>query len=318
MIKKTMFKRVGVLIVLFALVMVIPQPTTAQTIPAGCDIAAEATLELSGATSSAIEPISGAEELTINYRYRAGEQAYSLNPVPITFQVSGEPSWANVVLSDRVAFVQVAQGEPTDEQESVTLTVSVNQDAPAFEKAQFEIQAEAAEGTCVTVADGSADVEITPGFLERWSTEFDQKILQFGQNSAFQIPVSVINNGNGGIEVQFEQIERDESKVNGRALDVVVPSGFKVVGSEAQNSENQQTFSVDVQTPFRNGYMNERFPLAVQVSGRSADQNDIELTEADLRAVVQTQGVFVPGFEMIPMLLALVGVAMIQMRRRNS
>lgn len=314
----TTLKRAGVLIALFALVLIVPQPAAAQDVPAGCDTTAVSTLSLTGDTSDAITPISGAQELTVGFTYTAPAAAYSLTPVPIEFSVSGEPGWANVVISERIVFVPIAENEATEVSESIGLTVSVDANAPAFEKAKFEVQADAKQGTCVTASQATADMEITPGFLERWSSRFDQSILQFGQNTAFQIPVTVENQGNGAIEVQFQQIERDESKVDGRALDVVVPPGFSEIGSEAQGGEKTRTFNVDVQTPFRNGYMNERFPLAVEISGTSADQQGIELRPATLRAVVQTQGVFVPGFEMIPMLVALVGVAMIQMRRRSG
>jgi hypothetical protein len=313
-----MLKRFGVLIALAALLVIVPQPATAQ-LGTICNDPAQATLAVTGATSSPITPISGQQELRINYVYRAPAHATSITPVPIQFTVSGEPSWANVVLDQTVDFVNIDQQGETHHPASVTLTVSVSANAPAFDRARFQITATALEGTCVSGATNSAPIEVTPGFLERWSTRFDQSILQFGQNTAFQIPMSVTNSGNGAIQVEFRQIEREESTVNGRSLDVVVPPGLSTVGSEAQGQNNRETFNVDVQTPFRNGYMNERFPLAVEISGVSADETTIELRPATLRAVVQTQGVFVPGFEVMTALLAMLGIAMtLHMRRRQE
>lgn len=311
--------RVGVLIALAALLMIVPQPASAQ-LGVICNDPAEANLSLEVASQpGTITPITGVESVTINYRYQAPVHARSINPIQLEFDFSGEPGWANVVPSTTNAFIPISDdNNPTDVEGSFVLDIDVGATAPAFGRESFTVTATSSEGTCVGPTNPPpVRVTIQPGFHEQWQVRFEQSIHSHGQNSNFQIPLRIDNLGNGMIEVRMTEVQQEGQ--NGPRLDVVLPGGFHQVGAEVQGrGDPTVTLPIDVQTPFRNGYMNERIPLAIEVSGRSADEQTIELTPAQLNAQVQTQGVFVPGFGAVTAVLAFLGVAMLMVHRRQD
>lgn len=311
------FRRIGVLVALFALLMLVPQPASAQ-LNVVCDDPAPANLALKVKSQpDAITPITGVETVTLEYTYTAPTHAKSITPIRVDISKSGEPSWANVVLAQTNDFLNIAEDGPTEVTRDISIDIDVGVDGPAFTRESVTISVEAIGGTCVSPADAAtADVTIQPGFHEQWQVRFEQSIHRHGQNTNFQIPLRVDNLGNGMIEVRLREIGEDSG---GPKLDVVVPGGFHQVGAEVQGrGEPTVTLPIDVQTPFRNGYMNERIPLALEISGRSADQQEIELTPAELQAQVQTQGVFVPGFGTVTAVLALLGIAVLQVQRRRN
>jgi hypothetical protein len=159
--------------------------------------------------------------------------------------------------------IEASQGR-TSLTGSIILDVTVEANAPAYTRPQITVTANASQGTCVTAAGpATATFNIQPGFYELWQARFGQSIHKYGQNTNFQIPLVVENSGNGRIEVQVAHL-RDENG-NGRGMDVVVPGGRHPVGSEAQgHSDRSMTLPIDVQTPFKNGYMNERIPLTIR------------------------------------------------------
>lgn len=145
--------------ILVTLILVAALPSaTGQYVPVACDVVGVSTLSLSGDTAEI--PPGDVAEISVEYEYKAPEPAFSLEPVEIEFTVRGEPAWADVTLSETVVFVEVKPLEVTEETGTITLTITLHEDAPEGEIAQFEVEGDAREGTCVTAAQASADAEI--------------------------------------------------------------------------------------------------------------------------------------------------------------
>lgn len=187
-LKTRIITRTGAIMVLLILVAAMPS-ATAQTIPAGCDIFATSTISLSG-ESVQIEQ-GGTADMRVDYEYRAPAQAFSLEPVEIAFHESGSPAWANVVLSEQSVFVDVAPLEETHHIGALTLTVSLHEEAPVGERAVFEIEGDAREGTCVTAATGAADSEILVVGDETEAEPDGDEIPEVNQN-AIPTPGAII------------------------------------------------------------------------------------------------------------------------------
>jgi hypothetical protein len=307
------YKLLGITVALLALLAVVPSPASAQLVPAGCDVTGIANLSVSiPADERPITPITGVRTITATVTYTAVQQASSITPVEVTVRARAQDAWATVTVGKSNFFVNIEANAPTRQAEPIPLTITLNRNAPAFQDTKITVEAEASEGTCVTAAEGDGEQTIKAGFYEQYSARFERLVWPAGQNSQIQIPTTIENFGNGAITVFLNNPQNGEADRGARGLVVTPPSGQVIVESDKQGgSRTTVTVNVEVQTPFKNGYENRRDAIAVQVTGTSTDQRDITLN-----AVVQTQGVYVPGFEAAALLTALLGVAMLQMRRR--
>lgn len=293
---------------LLVLVLATAQGAGAQTAP-GCDVIGHSDLDVTGTASAPIEPISGQEVLTIEYEYRASATAWSVNPVAIRFNLTDVPTWAAPMLSDRGEFVNLDTPQATSEKGSIDVSIVVNADAPAYRQSIFKINAEAEAGTCVAPAEMSADIGVTPGFLERWHGRLDSREVTAAVGETVFMELTVTNRGNGAIEVQFDQAEPSQ---NG---EVGLPAGLSVVGSEMQESKNQRTFTLEY-TATHNG----REETEIVISGRSADDPDIQLETESIRFLTTTQSPRdalgeLPPF---PLLLVMVPLLAVVHRLRKS
>lgn len=314
---KTRTKSVLFAVFFSALVAVSIAPTgEAQTVPA-CTSTSDAKLapkSVSADSSGPLKPITGIREYDITFSYEVPAQSKSVTQIPITLSVRAEQGWAIPTLDKTKDFVLVdaSSGQAVAKDVKAKLTVVLSKDAPAFAQQNIVISYEAGAGTCITpVAKSEMQIPIKAGFYERYQARFEKTIWKTGQNSQIQIPLTVENFGNGPIQIRFKINEQTSGKLN------LAPPGIQIIQSTISGGDtNKLTIPIDVQTPFQNGYENRRDQLVLDIEGSAADDTALGLTPLQLNAVIQTQGVYVPGFEAVTMLTALLGAILVSRRLR--
>ncbi|MBW3581482.1 MAG: hypothetical protein KY455_00130 [Euryarchaeota archaeon] len=316
---KTRTKSVLFAVFFTALVAVSITPTAqAQDSPLSpaCTSVADASISGTFAPLSfkRLKPITGFEPITVDFAYKSSGGSKSVTQVPVTFSYTVDKSWAQVSLDKTTAFAAVSDSAQEKSVElPVTVSVAFTQAAPAFEQVNIKVTATPGDGTCVKkAAPTTVEIPIKADFYERYQARFEKTIHKTGQNAQIQIPLTVENLGNAGIQIRFKINEKTSDKLN------FAPPGPQIIQSTISGGENNKlTIPIDVQTPFKNGYENRRDQLILDIEGNAADESTIALTSLQLTAVIQTQGVYVPGFGAVSMLFALLGAIFMTRRFRE-
>lgn len=262
-----------------------------------------------------IKPVTGQGQVKFDVEYLS-QQGYSVTPVLVTVTVTPQDQgFTSITWSPSVFAIEMpAQpgGQPISDSETITVDFAFTQDAPAFKPTRLNIQVTASEGTCVEAPDQvtGQSPQLSVGFYESYQARFDKSIHKTGQNAQVTIPMVLQNFGNGDIQVNFALAENSAS-----SLATALPPPVIVRSLATGGETDTANIPLDVQTPFKNGYENRRDTLILNIGGNSVDDIDTALKPVQLTAVVQTQGVYVPGFEAVTMLTALIGALFVARRR---
>lgn len=293
---------------LLILGVVVPTTAAGQTLP-GCDVVAPATLSLGPSDSEPIEP-GTTHTLTVDYEYRVNEFAWSIEPIAIEFDVSGAPGWADVVLSDTTVYKEVDPAGETAMSGTILLYLSVANDAPAYERAIFHLDAEANEGTCVAPAHVSADLEITPGFHEDWGAQIDPDPVHVAVGDVADFEAIITNLGNGAIGLSFQAKEDPE---NG---ELYLPDGYSEVGSEAQGDVNLRKLPLQYEATSPG-----KETITFLLAGYSPDNPEVTLEPQEVTFTVQSSHFEEITEELpapiLPIVLIALGLVLLHAHRRR-
>lgn len=316
---KTYIRNLGLVAITVALLGVLPA-VQAQTVPVCAQDLATSQITLKdkvvtnpGGTENVIKPITGTAQVKFTFVYTADQQARSISPVPVAITHKASVPWLTTSVGQQNAFITInsESQEGTKEEFIVLVDVTASDQAPAFGKGDVTVTATGGTGTCVMASETStASQQMIAGFYENYQARFQTAIWKTGQNERIQIPLIVNNYGNGHIKVQMAP-----SEGTGKRLNFALPGVQTVESQIAGGSATEVTIPIDIQTPFKNGYENRRDQFNLQVTGYYFADPLQKITPVDLQAVIQTQGVYVPGFDAVAMLGAVLGIALLARRR---
>lgn len=304
----------AVLLVASLAIVIVPS-AEAQVAPCGDNVGAPSMTPTLSSPSGRVKPITDTAQLKGKIVYEAPEQASSITPIKMTITARAEnPSWAVVTVSPSVVFFQIESNGKTTKTIEPTVSVALTKDAPAFAQQNIYLKAETDAGTCVKAAPAlETPALIKADFYERTQARFGKTILQASQNDQVSIPLTIENFGNGAISVVFKNNEQTSKNL------VLALPGLQIIPSTIAGGETSKLdIPIDVKTPFKNGYENRQDQLVIDIQGTSADDASVKLnTPLQVSAVIQTQGVYVPGFEAVTLITALLG-AVLAHRRLNQ
>lgn len=290
-------------------------PAAAQNIlPACTETPTVATLEQSSVPElGTLTPWQPAQA-NVEFTYHANN-GWSLDPVHVTIEANAAEDWVQVNPSTQTATVLPSPDEESFTRD-VTMTVSVmlTNRAPMGAATEVTFTATATDGTCIQ-APQALDVgaPVTVGFFEQYNVRLDRTMIRAGQNAGIDIPMVITNFGNGDIEIvarPHDSMEGSDLKAS-RIPSLIVPS--EISGGDT----NRETFNVEVRTPFKNGYQNRFDEFVLVIGGTPVQDRSIDLQEYEVSAQIQTQGVYVPGFNAVFAIFAALGVALVTWTRRR-
>lgn len=254
--------------------------------------------------------------IVLKYSYSAG---YSINPITISITPTKPPAYAEITVQPTIlSFAPPSTPAPTgtggggDSGQTLKFAVTVvfSRDAPAFKTTPFSLNAAATAGTCIhsTTTQAPTTFPVTPGFYGVLSASVPKTIQKAGQGSEVTFPMTIENLGNGQIKVFF-QVEGQGKGT--RSLQVTTPTEVTIDSLAQGGNSNTRVVNLNVNTPFKNGYMNALNAIRVVITSQSPERTGIEGDKASLSMLVRTQGVYVPGFDSVLMIGALLGAAML-------
>lgn len=272
------------------------------------------TITLTPPTES-VKPLQGALNFggtaTLTY---SNEGIANLVGIPVTYTVSNAPSWAQVVVSPATDVFPVAPSTGASPSTTVskpfTVSVTASDQAPAFQPGTIEITATASptqQGG--KPATAKVNVPVQASYFSILDTQLAEAIKIERPQQPVVFPLKITNLGNANTKVGFA--------VEDKAANLNVPVPIPIVLQSRQAGGNQISSEVPltVQTPYKNGYMNEVGVVTYHITSSYALDPKLKGDETRVSVVVTTKGFYVPGFE-IPMLLGLLGVAALVLRRK--
>ena len=271
------------------------------------------TITLTPPTDS-VKPLQGALNFggtaTLTF---SNEGVANLVGIPVTYTVSNAPSWAQVVVSPASDVFPVGQpgaSPSTTVSKPFTVSVTASDQAPAFQPGTIEITATATptqQGG--KAATAKVNVPVTASYFSILDTQLAEAIKIERPQQPVVFPLKLTNLGNANTKVGFA--------VEDKAANLNVPVPIPIVLQSRQAGGNQISAEVPltVQTPYKNGYMNEVGVVTYHITSSYALDPKLKGDETRVSVVVTTKGFYVPGFE-IPMLIGLLGVAALVLRRK--
>ena len=230
--------------------------------------------------------------------------------IPITYTVSKSPAWASVVVSPASDVIPV----PTTPGATITATrpfqviVTATEQAPAFTADQIEITVNQAATTGMTGASAKNAVPVTADYFSIIDVQLAESIKVERPQTAVVFPLKISNFGNANTKVQFEVTSQAEG------FQVVVPNPYTLQSKQAGGNQISADVPLQIQTPYKNGYMNEVGVVNYKLTSSYALNPKIIGDSSSVSVLITTRGFYVPGPSPI-LFLGLIGVMALALRR---
>lgn len=298
--KKSKFIAIGTALAFLATVLVFAPAASAQSTCVG-QVPANSYLnvKVSDASGGAIRPITGAGKVTVDVTMSWDQTATSVSSLTINYKGQIDQGWGTLIL-ERTSYTEPVDANKKQIKDSFDGTIYLSKDAPAFATAKVTVEATSLGGTCILAPEKkTGEASIQAGFYGKMQARLDKTIESAGQNSKVTIPLIVENFGNGELLTSYTLENAEKTDV-----DVILPPPIIVPTAIGTTLDPKQVINVDIQTPFKNGYMNKADTVTIKVTSKSNDNQEIVGPEAQVTALIRTQGVYVPGFELTTLLAA--------------
>lgn len=263
-----------------------------------------------------IEP--GAEPVRVPVQARVPCAWLDEGPAVVTFgapevQGAARASWfaANVTPAQARTPEEGCLPGMTHAVAAATLEVAATREAIALTPTVLRLGARL-EAAAEHARELVAEVPVEAAYVGKLEAGVAQATLVGKPQSTVTFLVTLVNQGNQNTRVSFS--------VDGNpgGLNVVVPSSVILGPAQARDeggAAHSVTVPVAVQTPYRNGHLDEASRFTLRVHGAYALDPAIQGDAATLDLEVRTVGTYVPA-PPAPLLLAVLGLAAILARRR--
>jgi hypothetical protein len=266
--------------------------------------ATSVTVKLEPATQN-VKPLQGQISIKGTVTFTADPTVYnSLIGVPIQYSVKTAPSWASVTISPTsdVIVIQPGATQQVEATKTFDVIISANEQAPAFQAAPIEITAAAAATQATAAQTGTGSTPIVADYFSIIDVQLAEAIKVDRPQTPVIFPLTITNFGNANTKVSFEILSQDES--------LQVPQSKQAGGNQIT-----ATVPLTVQTPYKNGYMNEVGQVTFKITSAYALDSKLKGDESTVAVLVTTKGFYVPGFSPV-FLVGLLALAAVLIRRR--
>lgn len=239
--------------------------------------------------------------------------------VVLDFDITCEPQNTYLqVLSGTQVLIPVASIDAGDNTITETFEVSVSpsRDAPGLKPITCNVDGTASgSGNALPPADFSSGFSVIPeyyGLVEAKVT--GSKLQKAGPQQEVSYLIDVTNFGNAETRVTFNFPEG--GLPSGSGWDQLLPDPILLDAKGGERQTSQATFTVS--TPYKNGWNNLQGSYTLQVNPVSTDDREQEAESVTLNVITRVRGVYVPGFEPIAMIGAVLGIALLARFRRDQ
>lgn len=270
------------------------------------------------ATPEPVKPLQGTVSFTGTVSLTADYTGVT-GPVgiPVQYNAPNKPAWATVVINPQQDVFSAPSGAPGSASytvtKTITVTVSASGDAPAFVPQTLEITGTTSATPNGNPINGKGTTTVQAAFFSIIDVNLQEAIRVDRPQTAVSFPVKVTNLGNANTKVTFDIGEG--STIDGpNALKPILPNPITLQSKQAGSSQTSTDVLLTVQTPYKNGYMNEVGVMNYKLTSTYALNPALKGDESQLSVLITTRGFYVPGPSPI-LFLGLVGVLALALRR---
>lgn len=233
--------------------------------------------------------------------------------IPVTYSVTKQPAWANVLVSPATDVfpspTNPSPGSSYTSAKQITVTVTASDQAPAFQADQIEITATTTPSTQGKQAVGKGNVPITATYFSIIDVQLTEAIKVERPQTPVIFPVKVTNFGNANTKVTF-----DIGEGTSASLQVPIPNPITLQSKQAGGNQISSDVQLTVQTPYKNGYMNEVGIVNYKLTSAYALDTKVKGDESSVSVLVTTRGFYVPGPSPL-LFVGLIGAVALALRR---
>lgn len=234
--------------------------------------------------------------------------------IPVTYSVTKQPAWATVLVSPATDVFPAPQpgGASTSytASRSFTVTVTASDNAPAFQADQIEITASAnnAQGG-QPISPGKGQVPITATYFSIIDVQLTEAIKVERPQTPVIFPVKITNFGNANTKVTF-----DIGPGTSEQLQTPLPNPVTLQSKQAGGNQISSDVQLTIQTPYKNGYMNEVGIVNYKLTSAYALDPKLKGDESSVSVLVTTRGFYVPATSPL-VFVGLIGALALALRR---
>lgn len=276
-----------------------------------------------------VQPASSPETWSCSARldYSSGGTGLTdpLQAAIVSLDAPETPAWMDVSIApSTIVSYGPAPGEETA-RTPVLVTVSLDPPAPAFETTRLEIeptveQHPREEGDLSTFASVTgADLSVTPGYVNNYEARIVTDQGQARPQDTLHYRVEIDNYSNGPTRFTFDLVNESPRGFTPLPPEpVLVPAATtgNQTGANATLEPGHASIPFQVQTPYRNGYIDEHTPVHLIVSSAYAPDPSVTGEQSVLTTYADSKGVYVPGPSTLGLALATLTGALFAARRR--
>ncbi|MEK6985657.1 MAG: hypothetical protein AABX89_04670 [Candidatus Thermoplasmatota archaeon] len=207
-----------------------------------------------------------------------------------------------------------AQNTNRFESADVPVSIAISKDHPGLKQVQCEVTASApavgSQQTAGAVEAPATKFAVSSGYFPLIQAKLVDKILEAGPQKSIPFQIELTNFGNAQTKVRFQLATEDVGKWN-----PVLPDITTLDSTASGGGAVSSTVPFSIATPFKNGWNNEEKSFQLTMTPIATQDETRTGTPIDATVLARVRGIYIPGFEAVAMLGAL--VAAVAHVRRN-
>lgn len=230
------------------------------------------------------------------------------NTAQVYLEVGDHPDYLAATLSKGLVQPFLNTKKP-DTPESAVLTITFNQNAPAFQSEEIEIIAKTKDQNLIRGAEQKLRFPVKSGFYQDFTYDYlPQK--EAGPGEMVKFPITVTGYANARAKLQFEIVDYTDNW--SPSINSQLTLGTRALGENATGTVN-----FVVQSPLDFGYHNEigQFSIRVTTYAVGHESEGVQNTTY-LYFTIRNRGFSTPGFEVAFTILALIAIIIVYKKRK--
>lgn len=272
-------------------------------------------IEALKAPAPGIKPEIGSGTLSFTLRYTIQNAAQpAIGVAASTAVVTVTPSCTNpnVFVQGPSAVMITVDPKATSPTytKDVSYSVTVNRQAPGLQLLQCTVSAKAAalQGTSVPESNTAAQpFPVTADFFPYISAKVSSATLDAGPQKPIPFAIVVDNFGNAQTQVVFALANTPAENWN----NIILPPPLTLDSPNSGGAKTQDTATMTVNTPFKNGWNNYEQAFQVTMTPIAALDNAKTGTPVSVSMFARSRGIYVPGPEPMLLVAAIIGAALV-------
>ncbi len=235
---------------------------------------------------------------------------FGANTAQVYLEAQVQEDWLTATLSKGLVQPFLSTKKP-DTPESAVLTVTFNQNAPAFQTTKVDIVAETKDLNFIKGAKQTLSIPLQSGFYQDFNYNYEPQ-KEAGPGELIKFPITVTGYANARSRLQFEIVDYTDKWTP--SINSQLTLGTKALGENATGTVN-----FVVRSPLDFGYHNEvgRFTIRITTYAVGHESEGIQNTTY-LYFTIQNRGFSTPGFELALTVLALIAIVAIYKKKKQK